>query len=101
MKTLNIDVTENDIIKSIKNLHYSPIEYAAARSLKEAVDNVEVKHDGIIVWNEDDSDYIKYTYEDSAIKNIILFLEEWEDFKDEKVIEFCSPPFSFVATQQK
>jgi hypothetical protein len=101
MNTVRIDITENDIIKAVKNLKYSPIEYAASRSLKEAVDNVEAKNDGIIIWNQDDSDYIKYTYENNAIKSIILFLEEWEDFKDENIIEFCSEPFSFIATRQK
>ena len=40
MNTVEINVTEADIIKSIKNSQYSPIEYAVSRTLKENVDNV-------------------------------------------------------------
>lgn len=101
MKTVEINVTEADIIRSIKNLQYSPIEYAAARVLKETVDNVEVKTDSIIVWNNDDSDYYSYVYKNEYLDKVRIFLEEWNDFKDEIIIEFSSEPFTFSAVRQK
>lgn len=101
MKTVNINVSEADIIRSIKNLKYSPIEYATSRALKENVDNVEVKTDCIIIWNEDDSDYQSYSYTDENLDKIRLFVEEWWDFKDNIIEEFCGEPFDFTANLQK
>ena len=101
MKTVEINITEADIIRSIKNLQYSPIEYAAARTLKENVDNVEVKTNSIIVWNNDDSDYYSYIYKNEYLEKVRIFLEEWYDFKDEIITEFCSEPFTFSVVRQK
>ena len=101
MNTVEINVTEADIIKSIKNSQYSPIEYAVSRTLKENVDNVEVKTNSIIVWNNDDSDYYSYIYKDEYLEKVRIFLEEWQDFKDEIITEFCSEPFTFSVVRQK
>jgi hypothetical protein len=101
MNNVEINITEADIIRSIKNLQYSPIEYAAARTLKENVDNVEVKTDCIIIWNEDDSDYESYIYSDEYLDKVRLFIEEWWDFKDNIIDEFCGEPFDFKANLQK
>jgi len=101
MKTLYVSITEADIIRSIKNLQYSPLEYAVSRALKENVDNVEVKIDCIIVWNNDDTDYCLYGYEEIYLSKIKMFLEEWYDFKNEIISDFSSEPFSFSIIQQK
>lgn len=95
MKEIEIKVTESDIERSIKNTRYSPLEYALSRVLKENTDNVEAQKTCILIWNNDDSDYISYRYCDEYIEKIRLFLEEWEDFKDNISEEFCGSPFVF------
>lgn len=96
-----IEITENDILKAIKSMKYSPIEFAASRVFKQHVDSVEAQKHCIMVWNSDDSDYESYRYSDESIKDIRIFLEEWEDFDNNLISEFCSKPFSFSVQKNK
>lgn len=101
MKAIEIQVTENDILKSIKNTKYSPMHHAAARHLKEPIDTIDIQKHAILIWNSDDSDYKSYKYEDVDIKNVKLFLEEWEDLNNNYIENFCSSPFVFRITQNR
>lgn len=90
-----LEVTEADIVRSIKNIKYSPIEYAISRFLKENVENVEAQINQVLIWNNDDSDYECYRYLDSDIQNVKLFMEEWEDYKDGIVDDLCLQSLKF------
>jgi hypothetical protein len=95
MNKISLDVTEADIVRSVKNLKYSPIEHAISRFLKENVENVEAQKHQVLIWNNDDSDYECYRYLDSDIQNIRLFIEEWEDYKDGIIDDFCLESLKF------
>lgn len=101
MKAIEIQVTENDILKSIKNVKYSPIHHATARHLRESIDTIDVQKHAILIWNSDDSDYKSYKYENDDLKNVRIFLEEWEDLNNNYIEEFCASPFVFRITQNR
>lgn len=99
MKKVQIEITERDVIKAIRNPIHSPIELAASRSLKQELYGIEVRPNAIYIWPYDDSDYIVYRYCKEDIDTITNFIDSWEDFKDNKTEDFLENIFTFCVEE--
>lgn len=98
---IKLEMSESDIIRSIKNKKYSPIHVLCAKHFKESVDNVDVNLDSIVLWNDDINDYKSYRYCVEDINKIEIFLNEWNDFIDNYIDDFCLDPISFCIESAK
>lgn len=98
---IKIEMLEGDIIRSMKSNNYSPIQLCAARHLKDSPENVEINYDSIVVWNDDINDYTSYRYCTEDIKTIKSFLDEWNDYADGNLVDFCLVPISFCIEEKK
>lgn len=99
MKKVEIEITENDVIKAIRNPIHSPIELAASRTLKKELYGIDVKQNAIYIWAYDDSDYLMYRYCKEDIENVKNFIDAWEDFKDNKTEDFVENIFTFCVEE--
>jgi hypothetical protein len=98
---IKIDIIESDIIRSMKSNKYSPLQISAARHFKDDPANVEINYDSIIIWDDNLNDYYSYKYCVEDIQNIKNFLDEWNDYIDGNLVDFCSGVFSFCVEQKK
>jgi hypothetical protein len=92
---IQLDMLESDIIRAIKNTEYSPLQLLAARHFKDLPANIDAGYDSIVIWNDEINDYHSYKYCPEYIESIKLFLDEWHDFVDDNISDFCSNAFSF------
>ena len=98
---IKIEMNEGDIIRSMKNNQYSPIQLCSSRAFKDLPQNIEVNFDSIIVWNDEINDYHSYKYCVEDIDKIKFFLDEWLDYSGGELEEFCASPISFCVEQKK
>lgn len=97
---IKLDMSESDIIRAIKNTKYSPIDFTASRVFKENIDNIDVRQDSIIIWNDEINDYTSYKYCLDDIDLVIQFIEEWSYFKDDYIQEFDFEPITFCVEEK-
>lgn len=90
-----IDMLEGEIVRAMKNKQFSPIQLTAARYFKDLPANIDVTYDSIVIWNDDINDYQSYKYCVEDIKTVRNFLDEWNDYADGQVEDFCLSPISF------
>lgn len=98
---IRLNMSESDIIRSIKNTQYSPIQHLAAKYFKEKLEDIDVTKDSIIIWNDEINDYKSYRYCNDDIELVSVFLDEWQDFIDEYIPQFNLNPISFCVEENK
>lgn len=98
---IKLDMIESDIFRAIKSSKYSPIHYLISRFFKESLDNIDIQHSGILIWDDELNDYTHYKYCNNDIKNIINFLDSWSDFLQDNLEEFNEPLISFCVERLK
>ena len=96
---ISIQVTENDIIRAMRNPRYSPIQLAVSDILNVSPGDVDVTKDRIFVWS-DDEDHETYILE-GDLENFHSFLEEWEFYVEEAEIDFDEEEFVFQMSEKK
>jgi hypothetical protein len=96
---IQLDMSESDIVRSMKNKKHSPIQVLASRNFKEDINNVEVNYDSIILWDDSLNDYQSFNYCVEDIESIKLFIDEWSDYVDGHVSDFTLDPMSFCVEQ--
>lgn len=98
MDSVKVEITENDIVRCIKNVELSPVRLALCRVLKCEDERLDIHKDEIKVWLYDDSDYISYKFKyinDQTIFND--FIDEWLRYiNDESIETFEEYPFTFI-----
>lgn len=93
---IQIHVTENDIIRSIKNTKYAPHTLSLARHLRCENDKLDISAKEVRVWIYDDSDYIEYNFASEEDANALHnFIDAWNLFIDSGNEEFNVPAFKF------
>jgi len=95
---ISIQVTENDIIRAMRNPRYSPIQLAVSDILHVSPEDVDVTKDRIFVWS-DDEDHKTYILQ-GDLKNFHSFSEEWEFYVEEE-IDFAEEEFVFQMSEKK
>ncbi len=98
---IKLEMLESDIVRSLKNNKYSPIQLCASRYFKEDPLNIDINYDSITIWNDDINDYHSYKYCVEDIQNIKIFLDEWHDYNCGDIVDFCASPISFCVEQKK
>ena len=77
-----IEVTDKDINEGYNYLNrdstINPLQVAASRVLRIDKERIEVKHNELLVWMYDDSDYVLYKYDDESYVKVYDFLNEWQ-----------------------
>jgi len=77
-----VEVTDKDINEGYnclnRNSTVNPLQIAAERVLKVDKTRIEVKHNELLVWMYDDSDYVLYKYDDESYVKVYDFLNEWQ-----------------------
>lgn len=98
---IRLEMFESDIIRAIKNSEYSPLQLVAARHFKDVPSNIDAGYDSIIIWDDEINDYHSYRYCTEDIEVIRSFLDEWNDYIDQHIAEFCSNPISFCIEKKR
>jgi hypothetical protein len=93
-------MSESDIVRAIKNIKYSPLQILISRHFREDINNVEINHDSIILWNDEMNDYISYKYCTEDILTVKAFIDEWNDYVDQYVDDFTLQPISFCVEEK-
>ena len=77
-----VEITDRDINEGYnylnRNSAINPLHIAASRVLKVDKERIEVKHNELLVWMYDDSDYVLYKYDDESYVKVYDFLNEWQ-----------------------
>ena len=90
-KTIRIQVTEYDVLRSESDPSANPLERAISRKLKASLNDVEMHREKVYIWNEwDDPDQIFVLDEEG-----IDFKTTWEDCHD------CPITFEFNLIKRK
>jgi hypothetical protein len=97
---IKFEMLESDIVRAMKNIKYSPIEFLASRHFKENIDSIDVRQDGITIWDDSINDYTSYKYCVEDIDMVINFIEEWSYFKDGHIDEFTLEPIVFCVEEK-
>ncbi len=97
---IKLEMLESDIVRSMKNTQNSPIQLLASRHFKEDSRNIEVDYDSIVIWNDEINDYHSYKYCTEDIETVRIFLDEWHDYSDEILEDFCGSPISFCVEEK-
>jgi hypothetical protein len=98
---IKLDMHESDIVRAMKNTTKSPIHHLASRQFKIDIRDIDIDKDGIVVWEYDFEDYISYKYCVEDIEKVGLFIDEWQDYIDNKVNDFALLPISFCVEANK
>lgn len=98
---IKVQMLEGDIVRSMKSNQFSPIQLCVSRHLQDDPANVEVGYDSVILWNDDINDYTSYKYCIEDINTIKSFLDEWNDYADGNLVDFCLAPISFCIEEKK
>ena len=103
MDVVKIEVTENDIVRSIKNIELSPIRLSLCRSLRCEDDRLDIHKDEIKVWLYDESDYMSYKFKSTDDQELFNdFLDQWLIYStDESIETFDEYPFIFYLVEDK
>jgi hypothetical protein len=99
---IKVEVTENDIIRSIKNIELSPLRLALCRALDCEDDRLDIHKDIINVWLHDDSDHISYKFNSIEDDNTFNdFMDQWLIYSTDESIEiFDQYPFTFYLVER-
>jgi hypothetical protein len=95
---ISIEVTENDIIRAMKNVRFNPVQLAVSRKFNINPEDVDVGESKIFVWS-DDEDHKTYILDDQT-EEFNFFMSEWE-FYVEKDIDFVEEGFVFQMSEKK
>ena len=98
---IKVEMLEGDIVRSMKSNKFSPLQLCIARSLKDNSSNIEVGYDSVILWNDDINDYTSYKYCAEDINIIKDFLDEWNDYDNGNLVDFCLAPIVFCIEEKK
>lgn len=98
---IKVEMLEGDIVRSMKSNKFSPLQLCIARSLKDNSSNIEVGYDSVILWNDDINDYTSYKYCIEDINIIKDFLDEWNDYDNGNLVDFCLAPIVFCIEEKK
>lgn len=97
---IKINMSEADIIRSMKSNQFSPLQLCISRSLKDDPNSIEAGYDSIILWDDNINDYTSYKYCVEDIDNIKNFLDEWNDYANGDLVDFCSAPIVFCIEEK-
>lgn len=95
---ISIEVTENDIIRAMKNVRFSPVQLAVSRKFNTNPEDVDVHYDRIFVW-ENDEEHKTYILHDER-EEFDFFMSEWE-FYVEGGVDFVEQAFVFEVSEKK
>jgi len=98
---IKINMVEGDVIRSMKSNTLSPLQLCISRALQDDPNNIEIGYDSVILWNDDINDYTSYRYCSEDIEIIKNFLDEWNDYADGNLVDFCLSPISFCIEEKK
>lgn len=98
---IKLEMLESDIVRAIKNITKSPIHYLASRYFKVDIRDIDIDKDSIIIWEYDFEDYISYRYCTEDIDMVGQFIDEWQDYIDNKVNDFVLSPITFCVEKKK
>lgn len=99
---IKLEMLESDIVRAIKNTNKSPIHYLASRYFKVDMRDIDIDKDSIVIWECDFEDYITYRYCTDDIDIVGNFIDEWQDFVDNKTWnDFQLPPITFCVEKNK
>jgi hypothetical protein len=99
---IKLDMHESDIVRAMKNTTKSPIHHLVSRQFKIDVRDIDIDKDGIVIWEYDFEDYISYKYCVEDIDKVGSFIDEWQDFVDNKTWnDFQLPPITFCVEEKK
>jgi len=98
---IKLNMIESDIIRAMKNLQYSPLHYLSSRYFKKDIRDIDIGNDSIVIWDEDTDDYKSYRYCAEDINTVIPFIDEWQDYIDNKTNDFTLSPISFCVEENK
>jgi len=93
-KEINIEVTENDILKSRNNPTKCPVSRAISRKLDETLSDVEVVGDYVYIWDEWDHPSVKFEID----KVVVDLINRWQELGESQ--EEISP-FEFKIKKRK
>jgi hypothetical protein len=95
---ISVEVTENDIIRAMKNVRFNPVQLAVSRKFNINPEDVDVGESKIFVWS-DHEDHKTYILDDQT-EEFNFFMSEWE-FYVEKDIDFVEEGFVFQMSEKK
>jgi hypothetical protein len=98
---IKVEMLEGDIVRSMKSNQFSPIQLSVSRHLRDNPENIEVNYDSVIVWDDSINDYTSYKYCTEDIDTIKSFMDEWNDYVDGNLVDFCLSPISFCIEEKK
>lgn len=98
---IQLDMSESDIVRAMRDNRYSPLAILASRHFKEDIKNVEVTNDCIVLWDDSINDYDTYRYCTEDIGIIVAFIDEWADYADGNSVDFAVEPISFCIEQSR
>ena len=98
---IKLEMIESDIVRAMKNTKYSPLHYLSSRLFKKDIRDIDIDNDCIVIWDEDTDDYQCYRYCTEDIDKIIPFIDEWQDYIDNKINEFTTSPILFCVEENK
>jgi hypothetical protein len=98
---IKLDMHESDIVRAMKNTIKSPLHYLASRQFKTDVRDIDIDKDSIIIWDCDTEDYVSYRYCTEHIDVVGPFIDEWQDYIDNKINDFVLLPISFCVEEKK
>jgi hypothetical protein len=97
---IKVEMLEGDIVRAMKNNQYSPMQLCVSRALKDNPGNIEAGYGSIILWNDDINDYYSYIYCVEDIEVVKMFLDEWNDYANGDLVDFCSAPIVFCIEEK-
>lgn len=100
---IEVEVTENDIVRSIRNTKFNPLELALCKALKCEEESLDIHRDEIKVWIYDEADHFSYKFVDKENKdNFNFFMDNWLRYVEDETIEsFDEQPFVFYLKENK
>ena len=98
---IKLEMIESDIVRAMKNPSKSPIHYLASRYFKVDIRDIDIDKDSIVIWECDFEDYISYKYCTEDIDTVGNFIDEWQDYTDNKITDFVLLPITFCVEKKK
>jgi hypothetical protein len=90
---IEVNITENDIIKAIKHNSLTPSEIALCRAFNCSLEQIEIKNSHINVWLNDDSSYVSFEFSTKDDRYLFEYFEDkWEEFCESGSEEFLERP---------
>jgi hypothetical protein len=90
---IEVHITENDIVKAIKNTSLTPYGIALCRVFSCSLEQIEIKNRHINVWLNDDSSYVAFEFSTKEDRYLFeYFKDKWEEFFESDSEEFLESP---------